>query len=76
MEPASSFFSRTVAHYAAMRSYSDLGEVRRRINPEVGELSTTFSTLFRRPSLFRFEFATPHPDPGLRHVMACAGTTT
>jgi hypothetical protein len=29
METASSILSRTVARYAAMRSYSDLGEVRR-----------------------------------------------
>jgi hypothetical protein len=69
MEPAHSILEKVVAHYAAMRSYSDLGEVRRHISSEVGELSTIFSTSFRRPSLFRFEFATPHPDPALRHIV-------
>lgn len=32
-------------------------------------LETKFSTSFKKPSLFRFEFASPHPYPPLRHII-------
>jgi len=58
-----------VEHYAQMSSYQDMGVVRQWFNAKAPPLETTFSTSFKKPSLFRFEFASPHPYPPLRHII-------
>lgn len=69
-----------VERYAAMDSYSDTGVVRRRLDPVEPPYETTFSTAFRKPSLFRFAFAIPPIVPLLEygsseHVVGFDGTT-
>jgi hypothetical protein len=69
-----------VARYASMTSYSDRGAVHRHLDDSGSVFSTTFSTSFKKPSLFRFEFARPHAYPPLghiitRHSVAFDGTT-
>ncbi len=55
--------------YASMSSYEDSGAVKR-IRSDDSSYQTDFSTLYKRPSLFRFEFSRPHPYPPLRHLVA------
>jgi hypothetical protein len=58
-----------VALYASLSSYVDTGHVTIRF-VESGLLSrTTFSTLYQKPSLFRFTFFRPHPHPPLSHIV-------
>ena len=58
-----------VERYAALGSYSDTGEVTRRIAATGTVHRITFSTLYQRPSLFRFTFFKPHPYPPLGHLV-------
>jgi hypothetical protein len=57
------------ATYASMTSYSDVGHVSQRLQPDDPELRTEFSTLYARPNLLRFEFSRSHPYPPLRHIV-------
>jgi hypothetical protein len=52
-----------------MTSYSDCGAVHTHLKASGSVFSTTFSTSFKKPSLFRFEFARPHPYPPLGHLI-------
>jgi hypothetical protein len=54
--------------YAAMESYQDHGVVvlKSPDKPETNKIQ--FSTVFRRPNRFRFEWTTHHPYPALHHV--------
>jgi hypothetical protein len=57
------------ALYAAMISYSDRGTLST-TSARTGNVSQTpFSTLYQRPSLFRFESSRPHPYPPLSHIV-------
>ncbi len=58
-----------VERYAALGSYSDTGEVATRIAATGMVRRITFSTLYQRPSFFRFTFFTPHPHPPLGHLV-------
>jgi len=58
-----------VKTYASMESYSDRGSVTQQVHPGDPILKTEFSTLYKRPNLFRFEFFRPHPYPPLRHLV-------
>lgn len=58
-----------VARYAAMSSYTDSGVVRQWFKASDAPRETQFSTSFRRPAFFRFEFSSPHPFPPLRHII-------
>ena len=58
-----------VEKYAALGSYSDTGEVMTRIAANGTVHRITFSTLYQRPSLFRFTFFNPHPHPPLGHLV-------
>jgi hypothetical protein len=58
-----------VDRYAKMPSYKDTGVVRQWFKPKEEPLEVVFSTSFKKPSLFRFEFASPHPYPPLRHII-------
>ncbi len=59
-----------VRTYASMTSYADKGTVSLRRNENDPVLRVEFSTVFRRPSFFRFEFSRPHPYPPLRHIVS------
>jgi hypothetical protein len=55
--------------YGAMISYSDRGMVST-TSARTGNLGQTrFSTLYQKPSLFRFECFRPHPYPPLSHLV-------
>jgi hypothetical protein len=58
-----------VKTYASMESYSDVGSVTQQVHPGDPVLRMEFSTLYKRPNLFRFEFSRPHPYPPLRHLV-------
>jgi hypothetical protein len=56
--------------YAAMTSYADTGEVNTtQLAPGKKPVQVRFSTLYQRPSLFRFEFLRPHPYPPLNQIV-------
>jgi hypothetical protein len=58
-----------VSSYAAMTAYSDAGVVTRSSNESGSAFRTHFSTLFKRPSFFRFDFSRPHPYSPLSHIV-------
>jgi hypothetical protein len=58
-----------VERYAALGAYSDTGEVMTRIAATGTVHRITFSTLYQRPSFFRFTFFNPHPHPPLGHLV-------
>lgn len=57
------------AFYAAITSYSDSGEVSTPFTKTGNRMRIPFSTLYQKPSLFRFECSRPHPFPPLSHVV-------
>ena len=59
-----------VERYAGLGAYSDTGEVTTRIAATGMVHRITFSTLYQRPSFFRFTFFNPHPHPPLGHLVA------
>lgn len=59
--------ARVIARYRSLRSYSDRGIVR---DVSVSRDAVQFSTAYRRPTRFRFEFESPHPYRPLRHKAA------
>jgi hypothetical protein len=58
-----------IATYASMTSYSDKGQVTTTQLKDGRVHRTTFSTLYQRPSFFRFAFSRPHPHPPLNHLV-------
>lgn len=66
---ASDVLRAAVERYAALGSYSDTGEVTTRIAATGTVHRITFSTLYQRPSFFRFTFFEPHPHPPLGHLV-------
>jgi len=58
-----------VARYAALASYADRGAVHRRLREGAPLLSLPFTTRFKKPAWFRFEFSAPHPYPPLSHIV-------
>jgi hypothetical protein len=58
-----------VEKYASIGSYSDTGQVTTRIAATGLVHRITFSTVYQRPSLFRFTFFRPHAHPPLGHLM-------
>ena len=62
-------FRDALSMYRQASSYQDEGVVSV-VSPELdGGGKVTFETLFVRPSLFRFKFASPHPYPPLAHIV-------
>ena len=55
--------------YQQMSSYQDDGIVEVTSPKLERRDKVTFETLFVRPSLFRFKFASPHPYPPLAHII-------
>jgi hypothetical protein len=66
---AVSLLSRVASGYATMSSYSDDGIVLQTSEGSNETHKTEFVTIFRRPSMFRFKFSSPHPYPPLSHVI-------
>jgi hypothetical protein len=58
-----------VDYYASMRSYSDHGNVDARSQRRDRVTSTQFSTLYQKPSFFRFAFVRPHPHTPLNQAV-------
>ena len=58
--------------YAQMSSYRDDGVVIQKLPTAQGSVPyvTQFSTVYLKPNLFRFKFASPHPYPPLAHVIS------
>ena len=59
-----------IDRYANLSSYQDKGIVctRNSNKSEPAPYQITFSTLFAKPNLFRFEYMCPHPYPQLKHI--------
>ena len=66
---AAQLLGRLFAAYGSFSSYEDDGIVSMGDRNNPLRPDTTFRTLFRRPSLFRFEFASPHPYEPLAHIV-------
>src|ERR1700722_9432852 len=66
---AKALLEEVAARYASMTSYSDCGAVHTHFFDNDRMLTTMFSTLYKRPSLYRFEFELPHPDPPLQNII-------
>ena len=65
---ARALLEKVAARYASISSYSDRGAVHtQRNNDRV--VTTIFSTLYKNPSLYRFEFERPHPYLPLQNVI-------
>jgi hypothetical protein len=60
---------RVAQAYSAMKSYQDNGRVAL-VNGDDPSFQIDFATLYKSPSLFRFEFSRPHPYAPLRHVVS------
>jgi hypothetical protein len=58
-----------IALYASLHSYSDTGHVKTKIASSGVIHRRWFSTLYQRPSSFRFTFFSPHPHPQLGHIV-------
>jgi outer membrane lipoprotein-sorting protein len=69
VNPAEDLLQDVVNQYASMTSYSDSGAVHMKIAGSEDLYSQTFTTMFKRPAFFRFEFSRPHPYEKLRHVV-------
>ena len=54
--------------YASLNSYADTGYVTSTFKSGLVH-RRTFCTLYRKPSLFRFAFLSPHPFPPLAHLV-------
>lgn len=66
---AQDVLQRTAALYASLTSYVDTGMVTTRISQNGLLTRTVFSTLYQKPSLFRFTFFRPHPHPPASHII-------
>ncbi len=66
---AKDLLCQVVARYKAMSSYSDTGHVTTKMFRTNVVHRRSFSTLYQKPSLFRFAFSSPHPHPPLAHII-------
>jgi hypothetical protein len=60
---------RMIALYGSLISYSDTGNVKTKIMSSGVVHRKWFSTLYQKPSSFRFTFFSPHPYPQLAHIV-------
>jgi hypothetical protein len=58
-----------VARYASFASYADEGSVSQRLRSHGAEHVIRFSTAYRKPFHFRFDFTRPHAHPPLAHIV-------
>ena len=66
---AKALLEEVAARYASMTSYSDCGAVHTQPVDNDRMFTTIFSTLYKKPSLYRFEFERPHPYPPLQNII-------
>ncbi len=66
---AKALLEEVAARYASMTSYSDCGAVHTQLIDNDRLFTTIFSTLYKKPSLYRFEFEQPHPYPPLQNII-------
>src|SRR5258708_39545491 len=66
---AKALLEEVAARYASMTSYSDCGAVHTQLVDNDRMFTTIFSTLYKKPSLYRFEFERPHPYPPLQNII-------
>ena len=66
---AKALLQEVAARYASITSYSDCWEVHRHLDDNSSVFTTIFSTLYKMPSLYRFEFERPHPYPPLQGIV-------
>ena len=57
------------ARYASITSYSDCGAVETHFIDNDRIFTTMFSTLYKNPLFYRFEFERPHPYPPLQNII-------
>jgi len=57
-----------LSRYSALKSYQDRGIVLRTWPDKAEPYEISFTTFFRRPDLFRFDWISHHPYPPLRHL--------
>jgi hypothetical protein len=66
---AKALLEEVAARYASMTSYSDCGAVHTQLIDNDRTFTTIFSTLYKKPSLYRFEFERPHPYPPPQNII-------
>ncbi|HEY6618533.1 MAG TPA: hypothetical protein VIY68_03205 [Steroidobacteraceae bacterium] len=66
---AKALLEEVAARYASITSYSDCGAVHTQFIDNDRTFTTIFSTLYKKPSLYRFEFERPHPYPPLQNII-------
>ena len=66
---AKALLEEVAARYATMTSYSDCGTVHTQVIDNDRVVTTIFSTLYKKPSLYRFEFERSHPYPPLQNII-------
>jgi hypothetical protein len=66
---AKALLEEVAARYASITSYSDCGAVHTQLIDNDRTFTTIFSTLYKKPSLYRFEFERPHPYPPLQNII-------
>jgi hypothetical protein len=66
---AKALLEEVAARYVSITSYSDCGAVYTQLSDNDRIFTTTFSTLYKKPSLYRFEFERPHPYPPIQNII-------
>jgi hypothetical protein len=66
---AKALLEKVAARYASITSYSDCGAVHTQLIDNDRVFTTIFSTLYKKPSLYRFEFERPHPYPPVQNII-------
>jgi hypothetical protein len=66
---AKALLEEVAARYASITSYSDCGAVHTHFFDNDRIFTTIFSTLYKKPSLYRFECERPHPYPPLQNII-------
>ena len=66
---AKALLEEVAARCASITSYSDCGTVHTHLIDNDRVFTTTFSTLYKKPSLYRFEFERPHPCPPVQNII-------
>ena len=66
---AKALLEEVAARYTSMTSYSDCGAVHTQLIDNDRMFTTIFSTLYKTPALYRFEFERAHPNPPLQNII-------
>lgn len=74
VETVDSIMRKMVKAYADASSYQDEGVTLSHDPAKPGPDQILFATLFKRPTLFRFDWTSHHPHPPLRHLKTYAVT--